>query len=89
MEPAVAEAAALRLQTAWRGYRERRAYQEWREAAVVLQRSWRSCHRRRTQAAVVIQGSWNGCRERRRYRRIQGVVTELQAAGRGYLVRLR
>ncbi|XP_056453876.1 unconventional myosin-IXAb-like isoform X2 [Gadus chalcogrammus] len=89
VEPAAAEAAALRLQAAWRGFRERRAYQECREAAVVLQRSWRSCLGRRTLAAVVIQGSWKACRERRRYRRIQDVTAELQAAGRGYLARLR
>uniref|UniRef100_A0A8C5BZI4 Myosin IXA n=1 Tax=Gadus morhua TaxID=8049 RepID=A0A8C5BZI4_GADMO len=89
VEPAAAEAAALRLQAVWRGFRERRAYQECREAAVVLQRSWRSCLGRRTLAAVVIQGSWKACRERRRYRRIQDVVAELQAAGRGYLARLR
>ncbi|CAL8359555.1 unnamed protein product [Lota lota] len=89
VDPAEAEAAALRLQTAWRGCRERRAYLEWRDAALVLQRSWRTCHRRRTLAAIVVQGSWKGYRERRRYRRIRGAVTDLQAAGRGYLARLR
>uniref|UniRef100_A0A8C5FAR7 Myosin IXA n=1 Tax=Gadus morhua TaxID=8049 RepID=A0A8C5FAR7_GADMO len=76
------------LQRRFRAVLERKHFVRMRQAAVVLQRSWRSCLGRRTLAAVVIQGSWKACRERRRYRRIQDVVAELQAAGRGYLARL-
>jgi len=89
VDPAVAEAAAVRLQAAWRGYRDRRNYLEWRDSAVILQRSWRTCRHRRALAAVVVQCAWRGYRERRRYRRVQAAVTDFQAAGRGYLARLR
>uniref|UniRef100_A0A672IU69 Myosin IXAb n=1 Tax=Salarias fasciatus TaxID=181472 RepID=A0A672IU69_SALFA len=86
----VEEDAAVCLQAAWRGYRERRRFLHQRDAAVVIQRSWRrSRRRRRTEAATAIQAAWRGFRERESYCRTYRGVTQLQAAGRGYLARLR
>ncbi|XP_075875447.1 unconventional myosin-IXAb-like isoform X4 [Nelusetta ayraudi] len=82
------EAAAVCLQAAWRSYRERRRFLHWRDSAVVIQRRWRArCHRRLA-AAVTIQAAWRGFSERRVYCRACRSVMLLQAAGRGYLLRL-
>lgn len=83
------EAAAMCLQAAWRGYRERRWFRHQRDSAVVIQRRWRHFCQRRYLAAVTVQAAWRGFRERSRYRRMYGSVTQLQALGRGYVARLR
>ncbi|KAM6973365.1 unconventional myosin-IXAb [Aplochiton taeniatus] len=87
--PSVQEGAALCLQAAWRGYRERRRFLLCCDSALVIQRSWRKCCQRRGLAAVVVQAVWRGYRERARYTRMAGAVIQLQAVGRGYLERLR
>ncbi|KAG9341186.1 hypothetical protein JZ751_019625 [Albula glossodonta] len=88
-DPALQEGAVLCLQAAWRGYRERRRFLQRREAARVIQRSWRHHSYRRGRAARTIQTAWRGHHERSSYHRLRGRVVLLQAAGRGYLARQR
>ncbi|XP_038556863.1 unconventional myosin-IXAa isoform X4 [Micropterus salmoides] len=83
----VQEGAALCLQTHWRGYRERRRFRLWREAALVLQRAWRLWLYRRCTAAVVIQMAWRCHQARQAYLRLYGAVVQLQAISRGHLAR--
>ena len=83
------EEAAVCLQAAWRSYRERRRFLQWRDSAVVIQRSWRHFCHRRSSAAVTLQTAWRGFVERSRYCRTHRAVTQLQAVGRGHLARLR
>uniref|UniRef100_A0A674PN07 Myosin IXA n=1 Tax=Takifugu rubripes TaxID=31033 RepID=A0A674PN07_TAKRU len=82
-------AAAVCLQAAWRSYRERRRFQQQRDSAVIIQRRWRHFCRCRFLAAVTVQAAWRGFRERCRYRQMYGSVMQLQALGRGHMVRLR
>ncbi|TMS13486.1 Unconventional myosin-IXa [Larimichthys crocea] len=86
-DPAVQEGAALCLQTHWRGYRERQRFRLWREAALVLQRAWRSWLYRRCTAALVIQTAWRCHQAREAYLRLYAAVIQLQAISRGYLAR--
>uniref|UniRef100_G3PXX3 Myosin IXA n=1 Tax=Gasterosteus aculeatus aculeatus TaxID=481459 RepID=G3PXX3_GASAC len=81
------EGAALCLQTHWRGFRERHRLRLWREAALVLQRAWRSWLCRRGTAATVIQTAWRCHQARDAYLRLYAAVTQLQATGRGFLAR--
>lgn len=77
------------LQTHWRGFRERHRLRLWREAALVLQRAWRSWLCRRGTAATVIQTAWRCHQARDAYLRLYAAVTQLQATGRGFLARRR
>ncbi|XP_044210725.1 unconventional myosin-IXAa isoform X2 [Thunnus albacares] len=86
-DPNVQEVAAVCLQTHWRGYRERQRLKMWREAALVLQRAWRSWLYRRCAAALVIQAAWRCHRAREAYLRLYAAVVQLQALSRGYLAR--
>ncbi|AWP01244.1 putative unconventional myosin-IXa [Scophthalmus maximus] len=86
-DPYVQEGAALCLQAHWRGYRERQRFRQWREAALVLQRAWRSWLQRRCTAALVIQTAWRCHRARDDYLRLYCAVVRLQAFGRGFLAR--
>ncbi|XP_076142942.1 unconventional myosin-IXAa isoform X4 [Alosa pseudoharengus] len=88
-DPAVQQEAAVCLQAAWRGYRERRRLLLWGRASLTIQRSWRQCRHRRAGAACVIQAAWRGHRERESYRRLQRSVLLIQAASRGFLARQR
>uniref|UniRef100_A0A8K9UZX1 Myosin IXA n=1 Tax=Oncorhynchus mykiss TaxID=8022 RepID=A0A8K9UZX1_ONCMY len=56
-DPSIQEGAALCIQTAWRGYKERWRFGLWREAALLLQREWRALLKRRERegAALAIQ----------------------------------
>lgn len=85
--PAVQEGAALRLQSRWRGYAARQRFKLWREAALVLQRAWRSALRRRGSAALVIQAAWRRHRARDAYLRLCAAVVRLQALSRGRFFR--
>uniref|UniRef100_A0A8C9RMP0 Myosin IXA n=1 Tax=Scleropages formosus TaxID=113540 RepID=A0A8C9RMP0_SCLFO len=67
----------------------RRRFLLWREAALVIQRSWRLCSDRRVVAACTIQAAWRGYKERDNYLKLRDSVVLLQAAGRGYLARKR
>ncbi|XP_042346929.1 unconventional myosin-IXAa isoform X2 [Plectropomus leopardus] len=86
-DPKVQEGAALCLQTHWRGYRERQRFRLWREAALVLQRAWRSWLHRRCTAALVIQTAWRCHQAREAYLRLYAAVVQLQAISRGFLAR--
>ncbi|XP_040888814.1 unconventional myosin-IXAa isoform X3 [Toxotes jaculatrix] len=86
-DPHVQEGAALCLQTHWRGYKERRRFRVWREAALVLQRAWRLWLHRRCTAALVIQTAWRCHQAREAYLRLYCAVVQLQAIIRGYFAR--
>ncbi|XP_062849120.1 unconventional myosin-IXAb isoform X2 [Trichomycterus rosablanca] len=82
--------AAVCVQAAWRGYRERKLYLLQRDAVLLLQRSWRRCtQRRRHEAACLIQALWRAHRQRQRYQRQCRAVITLQAAWRGHKARQR
>ncbi|XP_051503721.1 unconventional myosin-IXAa [Myxocyprinus asiaticus] len=83
----VQQGAALSIQSAWRGFRERRRLSLWREAAVVIQRNWRLY--RRGRAALRIQTAWRRYRARELYLQQRDITIHLQAASRGYLARQR
>uniref|UniRef100_A0A8C1W102 Myosin IXAa n=1 Tax=Cyprinus carpio TaxID=7962 RepID=A0A8C1W102_CYPCA len=83
----VQQEAAVCIQSAWRGFKERRRLLLWREAALVIQRTWRQYWRGR--AACRIQTAWRRHRARELYLRQQDITIRLQAAGRGYLARRR
>uniref|UniRef100_A0A8C3GAN9 Myosin IXA n=1 Tax=Cyclopterus lumpus TaxID=8103 RepID=A0A8C3GAN9_CYCLU len=76
--PRVQEGAALCLQTHWRGHRQRQRFRLWREAAVVLQRAWRSRLCRRRTAALVIQTAWRCRRARDEKEQQQQKLLQLQ-----------
>jgi hypothetical protein len=90
-DPSIQEGAALCIQTAWRGYKERWRYGLWREAALLLQREWRALLKRRERegAALAIQTAWRCHMAREAFLRLRGTMTLLQAVGKGYLARLR
>ncbi|KAI4877297.1 hypothetical protein NFI96_011846 [Prochilodus magdalenae] len=81
--------AAVCLQAAWRGYRERRLYLLQKDAVLLLQRGWRRCLLRRQQAAGLIQATWRAHRQRQRYLQLCRAVVTLQAACRGHQARQR
>uniref|UniRef100_A0A672M707 Unconventional myosin-IXa-like n=1 Tax=Sinocyclocheilus grahami TaxID=75366 RepID=A0A672M707_SINGR len=83
----VQQGAAVCIQSAWRGFKERRRLLLWREAAVVIQRTWRQYWRGR--AALRIQTAWRRHRARELYLRQRDITIRLQAVGRGYLARQR
>lgn len=87
VHPAVQEGAVLCLQSHWRRYREQQRFRLWREAAVVLQRAWRSTQCRRCTAAVVIQAAWRCYRHREAYLQLYAATVWLQALCRGHLAR--
>ncbi|XP_067256324.1 unconventional myosin-IXAa isoform X5 [Chanodichthys erythropterus] len=83
----VQQGAAVCIQSAWRGCRERRRLLLWREAALVIQRNWRLYRRER--AALRIQTAWRRHWARELYLRQRDITIRLQAVGRGYLARQR
>uniref|UniRef100_A0A671REU4 Unconventional myosin-IXa-like n=1 Tax=Sinocyclocheilus anshuiensis TaxID=1608454 RepID=A0A671REU4_9TELE len=83
----VQQGAAVCIQSAWRGFKDRHRLLLWREAAVVVQRNWRLYWRGR--AARRIQTAWRRHRARELYLRQRDITIRLQAAGRGYLARQR
>uniref|UniRef100_A0A674CK97 Myosin IXA n=1 Tax=Salmo trutta TaxID=8032 RepID=A0A674CK97_SALTR len=88
-DPSIQEGAALCIQTAWRGYKERWRFGLWREAALLLQREWRALLKRRERegAALAIQTAWRCHMARKAYLRLRGTMALLQAVGKGYLAR--
>ncbi|XP_038856172.1 unconventional myosin-IXAa-like [Salvelinus namaycush] len=88
-DPSIQEGAALCIQTAWRGYKERWRFGLWREAALLLQREWRALLKRRERegAALAIQTAWRCHMAREAYLRLRSTMALLQAAGKGYLAR--
>uniref|UniRef100_A0A8C1IPB3 Myosin IXAb n=1 Tax=Cyprinus carpio TaxID=7962 RepID=A0A8C1IPB3_CYPCA len=58
------QGAALRLQAAWRGFRERRLYLRRRRAVLLIQKHWRRVLQTRHTAARLLQAVWRSCRQR-------------------------
>ncbi|XP_056318152.1 unconventional myosin-IXAa isoform X6 [Danio aesculapii] len=83
----VQQGAVVCIQSAWRGFRERRRLLLWREASVLIQRNWRLYRQRR--AALQIQTAWRRHRARELFLRQRNATVRLQAVGRGYLARQR
>ncbi|XP_073669193.1 unconventional myosin-IXAa isoform X2 [Paramisgurnus dabryanus] len=83
----VQQGAAVCIQSAWRGFMERRRLLLWREAAVIIQTNWRLCRRRF--AALRIQTAWRRHRARELYLKQRHITIHLQAVSRGYLARQR
>ncbi|MCJ8737401.1 hypothetical protein PDJAM_G00023490 [Pangasius djambal] len=83
----VRQGAAICIQSAWRGFQERRRFLLWKEAALVIQRNWRLCCYRRGQAAVVIQAAWRSYKAREQYIHQRHIIILFQVACRGYLAR--
>ncbi|XP_066523093.1 unconventional myosin-IXAb isoform X2 [Hoplias malabaricus] len=81
--------AAVCLQAAWRGYRERRLYLLQRDAVLLLQKGWRRCMQRRNAAAGLIQKTWRTHSQRQIYLQLCRAVITLQAACRGLQARRR
>uniref|UniRef100_A0A8D3DFU1 Myosin IXA n=1 Tax=Scophthalmus maximus TaxID=52904 RepID=A0A8D3DFU1_SCOMX len=75
------------LQRRFRARLERRHFVRMREAAICIQRAWRSWLQRRCTAALVIQTAWRCHRARDDYLRLYCAVVRLQAFGRGFLAR--
>lgn len=88
-DPAGQQGAAVCLQAHWRGYRQRQRFRLWREAALVLQRAWRSWLLRRCRAALLIQAAWRCHQAREAYLQLYAAALQLQALCRGYLARQR
>ncbi len=83
------QGAVLRLQTAWRGFRERRLFLRRRRAALIIQMHWRRVLQTRHSAARLIQAVWRSLRQRRRFLQQRRAAVTLQAACRGQRERLR
>uniref|UniRef100_A0A8C2C3X1 Myosin IXAa n=1 Tax=Cyprinus carpio TaxID=7962 RepID=A0A8C2C3X1_CYPCA len=77
----------INLQRRYRALLERKNFLRMRQAALVIQRTWRQYWRGR--AACRIQTAWRRHRARELYLRQQDITIRLQAAGRGYLARQR
>lgn len=77
------QGAALRLQTAWRGFRERRLYLRQRRAALIIQTGWRRVLQARHAAGILIQAVWKSYRQRRSFLQQRRAAVTLQAACRG------
>uniref|UniRef100_A0A673BJ72 Myosin IXB n=1 Tax=Sphaeramia orbicularis TaxID=375764 RepID=A0A673BJ72_9TELE len=65
---------------------QRKEFLDMREAAILIQRSWRRyCKEEQwRQAATVIQALWRGHRQRKEYHRQRQGATKIQALVRGY-----
>ncbi|KAF9582765.1 hypothetical protein BGW38_010790 [Lunasporangiospora selenospora] len=92
--------ACMIIQTAWRGYIQRRAYLQWVAAAIRIQQAWRAVLQQREVrfqfeetrwAATVIQRWWraqqDGQRVRDEYDRLRKVVIAMQSIYRGQVAR--
>lgn len=83
------QGAAVCLQTAWRGFRERQLFLRRRRAALIIQTSWRRVLQTRHSAACLIQSSWRSLRQRRRFLQQRRAAVTIQAACRGQRERHR
>uniref|UniRef100_A0AAQ4QBD2 Myosin IXB n=1 Tax=Gasterosteus aculeatus aculeatus TaxID=481459 RepID=A0AAQ4QBD2_GASAC len=78
------------LQRWFRGRLQRKEFLVMRQAAILIQRSWRRycIEERRRRAAAVIQAVWRGHRQRSEYHRQRQGATKIQALVRGHSARL-
>ncbi|XP_051978155.1 unconventional myosin-IXb isoform X3 [Xyrauchen texanus] len=78
------------LQRWFRAKMERWDFIRMREAAILIQRSWRRyCREKFYQAAVQIQAAWRGSKQRAEYRNTRASVTKIQSLARGQSARKR
>ncbi|KAK9519321.1 hypothetical protein VZT92_022059 [Zoarces viviparus] len=79
------------LQRWFRGRLQRKDFLDMRQAAILIQRSWRRyCkEERRRQAATLIQAVWRGRRQRSENHRQRQGATKIQALVRGHSARRR
>lgn len=78
------------LQRWFRGKIERMDFIRMREAAIVIQRSWRRFRKEKFyQAVVLIQTAWRGFKQRAEYRKTRASITKIQALARGQSARKR
>uniref|UniRef100_A0A8C4HR79 Myosin IXA n=1 Tax=Dicentrarchus labrax TaxID=13489 RepID=A0A8C4HR79_DICLA len=75
------------LQRRFRARLERKQFVRMREAAICIQRAWRLWLYRRCTSALVIQTAWRCHQAREAYLHLYSAVVQLQAMGRGYLMR--
>uniref|UniRef100_A0A8C9Z113 Myosin IXB n=1 Tax=Sander lucioperca TaxID=283035 RepID=A0A8C9Z113_SANLU len=77
------------LQRWCRGRLQRKEFLDMRQAAILIQRSWRRyCkEEQRRQAAALIQAAWRGHRQRSAYHRQRQGATKIQALVRGHSAR--
>uniref|UniRef100_A0A8C1KY75 Myosin IXB n=1 Tax=Cyprinus carpio TaxID=7962 RepID=A0A8C1KY75_CYPCA len=78
------------LQHWFRAKIERMEFVRMREAAILIQRSWRRFRKEKFyQAAVLIQSAWRGSKQRAEYQKTRASVTKMQALARGHSARKR
>ncbi|XP_056095323.1 unconventional myosin-IXb isoform X3 [Rhinichthys klamathensis goyatoka] len=78
------------LQRWFSGKIERMDFIRMREAAIVIQRSWRRFRKEKFyQAVVLIQTAWRGSKQRAEYRKTRASITKIQALARGQSARKR
>ncbi|XP_034385919.1 unconventional myosin-IXb isoform X2 [Cyclopterus lumpus] len=79
------------LQRWFRGRLQRKEFLDMRQAAILIQHSWRRyCEEeRRRRAAALIQSVWRGHRQRSEYHRQRQGATKIQALVRGHSARRR
>ncbi|XP_058615851.1 si:zfos-588f8.1 isoform X3 [Onychostoma macrolepis] len=78
------------LQRWFRAQMQRMELIRMREAAILIQRSWRSYRKEKFyQAVVLIQSAWRCSKQRAEYRKTRASVTKMQALARGHSARKR
>uniref|UniRef100_A0A667YIW7 Myosin IXB n=1 Tax=Myripristis murdjan TaxID=586833 RepID=A0A667YIW7_9TELE len=81
------------LQRWFKARLQRKEFLDMRQAAILIQRSWRRyCEerqRQRSRAATLIQAAWRGSKQRAEYLRHKQGVTKIQALVRGHSARRR
>ncbi|KAM9384178.1 unconventional myosin-IXb isoform 2-T2 [Pholidichthys leucotaenia] len=81
------------LQRWFRARLQRKEFLEMRQAAILIQTSWRRYHTRkeeqRRQAVTLIQAVWRGSRQRLEYHKQRQGATKIQALVRGHSARRR
>ncbi|XP_073792324.1 unconventional myosin-IXb isoform X18 [Danio rerio] len=78
------------LQRWFRSKLERREFIRMREAAILIQRSWRRFRKEKFyQAALLIQTAWRGSKQKAQYQKTRGSITKIQALARGHSARKR
>ncbi|KAI5609831.1 unconventional myosin-IXb [Silurus asotus] len=77
------------LQRWFKAKMQRREFIRMRQAAIIIQDSWRECRSRRCSAATQIQAAWRGYKQRAEYQSCRASVTKVQALVRGQSARRR
>ncbi|TKR70691.1 hypothetical protein L596_022680 [Steinernema carpocapsae] len=87
-------ASALKIQTTWRGFVQRRRYQQLRNNVQIMQAATRAFlafrrikYLQMHRAAICVQAHVRGFLQRQRYEKLRAACTAIQARFRGSLVR--